>query len=137
MVPCGAESTGLKSIAGPVTLKTHNSYLPCCEYPISIDSLWVRQRFPWIYSSMKRALKRTIETHCEQIHGKKPLLKGGWGRACAWPTAKQRSRPAVFLIHIIHLVLCDIFLMYTTFPVLCVCFLHICFINKNIFFIEV
>ena len=31
---------------------------------------------------MKRALKRTwqtIETHCEQIHGKKPLLKGGWG----------------------------------------------------------
>ena len=35
---------------------------------------------------MKRALKRiwqTIETHCEQIHGKKPLLKGGWGRACA------------------------------------------------------
>ena len=60
--------------------------LSCCEYPRSIDSLWVRQIFPWKYSSMKRALKmiwQTIETHCEQIHGKKPLLKGGWGRACA------------------------------------------------------
>ena len=122
MVPCGVQSTGLKSIVGPapVTLKTHNSYLPCCEYPISTDSLWARQRFSWKYSSMKRALKRTIETHCEQIHGKKPLLKGGWGRACAWPTAKQRSRPAVFLIYMIYIVLCAIFLMNTIFPVLCV-----------------
>ena len=46
---------------------------------------------------------------------------GGGEPVPAWPTAKQRSRPAVFAIFLmIHLVLCAISLMYTIFPVLCV-----------------
>ena len=65
---------------------TQDIFTVICRVENIQDPLIVRQIFPWKYSSMKRALKmiwQTIETHCEQIHGKKPLLKGGWGRACA------------------------------------------------------
>ena len=65
---------------------TQDIFTVICRVENIQDPSIVRQIFPWKYSSMKRALKmiwQTIETHCEQIHGKKPLLKGGWGRACA------------------------------------------------------
>ena len=81
---------------------------------------------------------QTIESHCEQIHGKKPLLKGGWGRACAClANCKTEITPrCIFDIHDTSFAACCILDEYDISSAVCVYCVVLCVINVVNFYLE-
>ena len=106
---------------------TQDIFTVICRVENIQDPLIVRQIFPWKYSSMKRALKwygRRLNRIVSKSMARSLFWRVGGGEPVpAWPTAKQRSRPAVFAIFWWYILCCVRYPWCIRYFLCCVCIL--------------